>query len=99
MYFFGMKVFNWSIEKNRKLWQERNISFEDVVIAIDNGSLLDVCEHPNKEKYPQQKLFVVEIGGYAYLVPFVENNTEIYLKTVFPSRKATRDYLGGHNEG
>ena len=76
--------------------EERQISFEDVVFYIEQGFLLDVLEHPNQEKYQGQKIFVVEIDEYAYLVPFVEDEREIFLKTIIPSRKATRKYLKGH---
>jgi uncharacterized DUF497 family protein len=93
-----MKVFSWNPEKNAFLLKERNISFEDVVFHIDRGDLLDVMEHPNRERYPGQRIFVVDIEGYAYLVPFVEGESEVFLKTIIPSRKATRDYLGARNE-
>lgn len=75
--------------------EERQISFEDVVFYISQGFLLDVLEHPNQEKYQGQKIFVVEIEEYAYLVPFIEGEQEIFLKTIIPSRKATRTYLKG----
>lgn len=57
--------------------------------------MLDDIEHPNKAKYPNQRVFVVEVDEYAYLVPYVESDNEIFLKTVIPSRKATKQYLGG----
>jgi len=75
--------------------EERQISFEDVVFYIEQGFLLDVLEHPNQEKYKGQKIFVVEIDEYAYLIPFVEDENEIFLKTIIPSRKATKKYLKG----
>ena len=75
--------------------EERQISFEDVVFYIEQGFLLDVLENPNQERYQGQKIFVVQIDDYAYLVPFVEDEHEIFLKTVIPSRKATRKYLKG----
>ena len=90
-----MKYFSWNPEKNRVLVNERGISFEEVVFHIERGDLLEVLQHPNQEKYPGQRLFVVNVGGYAYLVPFVEDEKEVFLKTIIPSRKATRDYLGG----
>jgi uncharacterized DUF497 family protein len=90
-----MKYFSWNEEKNQLLKAERQISFEDVVFYISQGFLLDILEHPNQEKYQGQKLFVVEIDEYAYLVPFVEDNHEIFLKTIIPSRKATKGYLKG----
>ena len=91
-----MKYFSWNEDKNELLKEERQISFEDVVFYIEQGFLLDVLEHPNQEKYQGQKIFVVEIDEYAYLVPFVEDEREIFLKTIIPSRKATRRYLKGH---
>lgn len=91
-----MKYFSWSDEKNELLKAERQISFEDVVFYIAQGFLLDVLEHPNQDRYEGQKIFVVEIEEYAYLVPFVEDEREIFLKTIIPSRKATRKYLKGN---
>lgn len=88
-----MKYFDWSAEKNARLQAERDVSFEDVLVAIDAGALLDVLEHPDQKKYPRQKIFVVAISGYAYLVPFVEDEEKIFLKTIIPSRKATQQYL------
>lgn len=90
-----MKYFSWNEEKNELLKEERQISFEDVVFYIEQGFLLDVLEHPNQEKYKGQKIFVVEIDEYAYLIPFVEDENEIFLKTIIPSRKATKKYLKG----
>jgi len=90
-----MKPINWNAEKNRKLIEERNISFEDIIFCLQSGGLLDDVAHPNKENYPHQRIFVVAVDEYAYLVPYVENDEEIFLKTVVPSRKATKQYLGG----
>jgi uncharacterized DUF497 family protein len=90
-----MKHFSWSEEKNELLLAERKISFEDIVLYIEKGFLLDVLEHPNPEKYPGQKIFVVQIEEYVYLVPFVETKDEVFLKTIIPSRKATKRYLKG----
>jgi uncharacterized DUF497 family protein len=90
-----MKYFSWNEEKNELLKEERQISFEDVVFYIAQGFLLDILEHPNQEKYQGQKIFVVQIDEYAYLVPFVEGELEIFLKTIIPSRKATKKYLKG----
>lgn len=89
-----MKPINWNSTKNQQLIAERGISFEDVVFCIQQGRLLDDVEHPNSDKYPGQRLFVVNIDGYVHLVPYVENRKEIFLKTVIPSRKATKLYLG-----
>jgi uncharacterized DUF497 family protein len=88
-----MKYFVWSTEKNERLKTWRQISFEEIVFYIDAGQLLDIVEHPNPEKYHGQRIFIVNVNNYAYLVPFVETETEIFLKTIIPSRKATRKYL------
>lgn len=88
-----MNYFAWSLEKNEELIKERGISFERVIQHIENKRVLDVIQHPNTSKYPSQRMFILEIDNYAYLVPFVENNSEIFLKTIIPSRKATRKYL------
>jgi uncharacterized DUF497 family protein len=88
-----MKPIHWNSDKNISLLAERGISFEEVLSALSNGGLLTVLSHPNGVKYPNQRLFVVRIRGYAYLVPFVENEHEVFLKTIIPSRKATRLYL------
>ena len=90
-----MKAFSWSEEKNALLKEERQISFEEIILHIGMGFLLDVIEHPNQEKYQGQKLFVVQVDNYAYLVPFIETEGSIFLKTIIPSRKATRKYLKG----
>lgn len=90
-----MKPFRWSHEKNEQLKAERNISFEEIVLAIEADGLLDIVAHPNFGKYPRQRMFVVAIEHYAYLVPFVETADHYFLKTIIPNRKATRDYLKG----
>jgi len=89
-----MKQINWDPTKNQQLIADRGISFEDVVFYLMQGELLDDIEHPNAERYPHQRVFVINIDGYAHLVPYVENQKEIFLKTVIPSRKATKQYLG-----
>ncbi|MEI7466088.1 MAG: hypothetical protein WCJ87_12140 [Burkholderiales bacterium] len=88
-----MKPFRWGAEKNDQLVLERGISFEQMVVAIEAGGLLDILTHPNPSKYPSQRVLLVACDGYAYLVPFVEEDDHFFLKTVIPSRKATRDYL------
>lgn len=88
-----MKPFRWNHDKNEVLKKDRNISFEEVVLAIEADGLLDELQHPNPEKYPNQSVLVVALDGYAYLVPYVEEQDYYFLKTVIPSRKATRDYL------
>ena len=89
-----MKYFSWNNEKNQLLKAERNISFEEVVFHIEKKQVLDIVEHPNQEKYKGQKMFIININNYAYLVPFIESEEEIFLKTIIPSRKATKKYLG-----
>lgn len=88
-----MKPFRWNSEKNDALKTDRGVSFEAIVVAIELGGLLDIIDHPNKVKYPRQKVLVVAVDGYAHLVPFVEGQDYFFLKTIIPSRKATRDYL------
>ena len=88
-----MKYFNWNNEKNEKLRKTRGVSFEEVVLAIEQRELLDILEHPNKNKYKNQYTFVVKINNYVWLIPFVEAGNEIFLKTIIPSRKATKKYL------
>ena len=87
-------LFDWSTAKNRELLDQRGISFERVVSAVEQGGLLDVLQHPNQNRYPGQSIYVVDIEEYIYLVPFVkEKDGTRFLKTIIPSRKATRDYL------
>lgn len=93
-----MKPINWSPEKNHKLIDERDVSFEDVVYCLQSGGLLDDVLHTNQEQHTDQRIFIVSIDEYAYLVPYVENDKEIFLKTVIPSRKATKLYLGVKHE-
>jgi uncharacterized DUF497 family protein len=88
----------WNTEKNAELINLRGISFERIIFHIERDGLLEVVNHPNKEKYPHQKMFIVNINNYAYLVPFVENDTEVFLKTIIPSRKATKKYLEVKNK-
>ena len=88
-----MKYFSWNSDKNTQLQNERQISFEEVVFYIEKGWLLDIVEHPNQDKYVEQSIFIVNINNYAYLIPFVENEKEVFLKTIIPSRKATKKYL------
>ena len=90
-----MKPIRWNSEKSLSLKAERDVSFEEVLSAIAQSGLITVMDHPNRAKYGHQKMFVVAIRDYAYLVPFVESETEIFLKSIMPSRKATRDYLSG----
>ena len=88
-----MKYFDWDSAKNEQLIRDREISFEEILIAITEGELLDIVEHNNKNLYPNQKIFITQVRGYAYLVPFVEDEEKIFLKTIIPSRKATKKYI------
>jgi hypothetical protein len=90
-----VKPFRWNHEKNEHLKAERNISSEEIVLAIEADGLLDIVAHSNPGKYPAQRMLVVAVEQYAYLVPFVEEPDYYFLKTVIPNRKATRDYLKG----
>jgi len=86
-----MSHFAWNAEKNAELIKLRGISFERIIYHIERGGLLEAIDHPNKVKYSYQKMFVVNINNHAYLVPFVENNSEVFLKTIIPSRTATKN--------
>ena len=92
-----MAIFRWNSEKNETLARERGIIFEEIIQKIESGARVIETDHPNKEKYPNQKILIVDVDGYAYLVPFVIDKDEYYLKTIIPSRKATKKYLGGEN--
>ncbi len=91
---FKSKIVRYSLEKNEILKSSRDISFEDVILALEDGYLLDDVEHPNKEKYPNQNIFIIliQIKDYVYLVPYVEDDKSIFLKTIIPSRKMNRKY-------
>ncbi len=85
--------YRFSPEKNKQLIAERQISFEEIIVALHNNQLIDVIRHPNQQKYPNQQVFVVEVKNYIYLVPFVlEQDNSVFLKTVFASRKAVKQY-------
>jgi len=88
-----MKVFHWDNRKNEWLIKHRGVCFEQIVLLLEGQEVLDVLEHPNPKKHPGQKIAIVEINGYAYLIPYVQDGDDIFLKTIIPSRKATRDYL------
>ena len=90
-----MKPIRWNAEKSLSLKAERGVSFEEVLSAISQGGLIAVMDHPNRAKYGHQKMLVVAIRDYAYLVPYVESENEIFLKSIIPSRKAMRDFLLG----
>ena len=88
------KTIRYSLEKNEMLKKNRNISFEDVILALEAGCLLDDIEHPNKDKYPNQNIFIIliTVKDYVYLVPYVEDKNSIFLKTIIPSRKMNKKY-------
>jgi hypothetical protein len=89
----SMKKFAWNGEKNERLKAERSISFEEVIMHIEQDAVLDILTHPDQAKFPGQRIFVVQMYNYAWLVPFVEDTDHIFLKTIIPSRKATRRYI------
>ena len=89
-----MKLYNWNADKNNQLIRERDKSFEEVIFFIENGGLLDEIAHPNKATYPNQRMFIVAIDGYVYVIPYVEDDNEVFLKTIIPSRKFTKRYFG-----
>ncbi len=93
-----MKVYSWNSKKNEFLQKERGVSFEEIVFNIQLGNEVAVYDHPNAKKYPNQKISVVLIEDYAYLVPYVEDKDQIFLKTIIPSRKATKQYIGDGND-
>lgn len=88
-----MKPFDWNPYKNKLLRKTRGVGFEDVVNAIHENCLLTILEHPNREKYPNQRVYIVAINNYAYAVPFVDNKKVCFLKTIYPSRKYTKQFL------
>ncbi len=93
-----MKVFRWDNEKNEWLKKQRGVSFEQVVILLEREDVLEVVEHPNQDKYPGQRIAIVRINDYAYLVPYIQDGEEIFLKSIIPSspsRKATNKYVRG----
>ena len=90
-----MKYYDWNDEKNELLKKLRGVSFEQVVLAIVSGDLIDRMKHPNPEKYPNQRVFFVKIEDYVYSVPYVEDDEKMFLKTIIPNSKATKKYLGG----
>ena len=86
--------FKWNIEKNQLLKENRGVCFEDVVAQIQDDKVLDIIKHPNVEKYPKQKMYIVLLQNYVHIVPFVKNDDEIFLKTIVPSRKMNKKYKG-----
>ena len=92
-----MKIYNWSPDKNQELIVGRGVSFEEAIFYIENGGLLDDITHPNASDYPNQRIFVICIKEYVHLIPYVESDDEVFLKTIIPSRKFTKLYLGGES--
>jgi hypothetical protein len=90
-----MKYYDWNDEKNELLKKLRGVSFEQVVLAIVSGDLIDRVKHPNPKKYPNQRVFLVKIEDYIYSVPYVEDDEKMFLKTIIPNSKATKKYFGG----
>lgn len=88
-----MKYFDWDEGKNAILKSKRGVAFEDVVSAFYEEKILDDIKHPNADRYPNQRIMVVNINDYAYLVPYVEGEEKVFLKTIIPNRKATKKYL------
>lgn len=86
-----MQYFDWNKEKNDKLKKERNISFEEVLLAIEEGNILDIIQNPSRN-FPNQKAYVIKINDYIYYVPFIEEKEKIFLKTIIPSRKVRKKY-------
>ena len=93
-----MMICKWNAEKNVILEKERRITFEEIVELIESGAYTLEVDHPNKEKYPNQRILMVDVAGYAYMLPFVKEGEAYFLKTIIPSRKATKRYLGGQND-
>jgi uncharacterized DUF497 family protein len=93
-----MTVFTWDNEKNQWLKKERGVSFEQVVVLMEREDVLEIVDHPNQDKYPGQRIAIIRINDYAYLVPYVQEKEAIFLKTIIPSRKATNKYLRTKNE-
>ena len=91
------KTIRYSLEKNELLKKQRHISFEDIILALESGGLLDDIKHPNEEKYPNQDIFIilVQVKNYVYLVPYVKDENSIFFKTIIPSRQMTKKYKQG----
>jgi uncharacterized DUF497 family protein len=86
-----MKYFDWDTEKNEWLMRERGISFEMVIVAIEHHAVL--ADVPNIHPRNHQKKYIIEIDGYAYVIPYVESGDKVFLKTMYPSHKETKKYL------
>lgn len=92
------KLITWNEEKNQLLLLQRGVCFDDVLERIEQGKIVGRMTHPKSVEYPNQQIFIMEFEGYIYYVPFVENEDEIFLKTIIPSRKLQRQYGGNRNE-
>lgn len=77
----------------QQLRERHGLGFEQIVVAIESGAVLATMPHPNLARYPRQRIMIVRIDDYAFLVPFVEAEDHVFLKTIIPSRKATRDFI------
>ena len=88
-----MKTFKWDEKKNKKLKKEQNVSFEQVIFLVENGCVIDIINHPNQITYSNQKVYIILIQDCVHLVPFVDSQNERFLKTIIPSRKATKEYI------
>ena len=84
--------YEWNPEKNEWLKKERGISFEQIIFHLSQGDIWKIADHPNQEKHPGQKIYFVIIDDYIYLVPYIKEKKQIFLKTIIPSSKATKDY-------
>ncbi len=94
-----MPQYDFSADKNNQLIHERGVSFEDIIVALSDGGLLDILDHHDQKRYPDQCMYIVNLNGYVYVVPFVRKSEDIvFLKTIFPSRKLTKKYLRGHDD-
>ncbi|MCK5673064.1 MAG: BrnT family toxin [Spirochaetales bacterium] len=89
------KLITWNEEKNQILKMQRGVSFEQILEKVESGEIVGRKVHPDKDKYPNQQIFIIKIDDYIYYVPFIENSDELFLKTIIPSRKLTKQYRGG----
>ena len=88
-----MITYQWNTDKNKFLKENRGVTFEQIVMHIENGDVIDIIDHPNATKYSHQRVLIIKINDYIYSVPFVEDNEIRFLKTIIPSRKLTKLYL------
>jgi len=98
LYYTNMRTFKWNAEKNAILEKERGITFEEIVEVIESGASVQEVDHPNPAKYPNQRVLIVDVDGYAHMVPSVKDGEDLLLKTIIPSRKATRKFIGGKHD-